>query len=114
MSDRKQQRISFFLLAVYVMMLAASGLHVHVSEGGASFICQDCANHVKHPGHIASASPSACECLLCSFFSSSYLPAQTLVLSFAAAVFALVVPVPLQRPAAVRCVTPALRAPPCR
>lgn len=110
MVDRRRQRISLFLLAVYALMLAAGALHVHVNEGGESFYCADCAHHVKHPGHVVTA--TTCECQLCLFFASSYLPAQVAVWLSLAVVGTQMMRVPTQKLSAVRFANPTLRAPP--
>jgi len=56
-------------------MFVLSSMHVHPGVQGAGQECLDCANHVSHPGHLSTLSAPSHDCVLCQFFSLSFLPA---------------------------------------
>ena len=94
------------------MILSASSLHTHQHEKH-DFLCQDCISHVKHSGHISTASPSVGECLLCDFSSTLYLPIHLLALPFLLFDFCSQIIRLVQKTAFRIGSIPTLRAPPC-
>ncbi|MBR4839161.1 MAG: hypothetical protein IK005_01650 [Paludibacteraceae bacterium] len=78
-SNTKRGWTGIFLLAIYLILLSASSLHTHQHEKH-DFSCQDCISHVKHNGHISTASPTVGECLLCDFSTTPYLSIPLLAL----------------------------------
>lgn len=111
-TDKHRTRIASFLLSLYLMILAVGVLHVHehVDE---EFFCQDCASHVCHAGHITMGDTAHDDCLVCSFFSITYLAAQAVTMVFVATVLkSIFVERTQQVVCHERCVI-SLRAPPC-
>lgn len=110
--DINRRRKAFILLTLYLMILAASVLHVHDHEQEKQTVCQDCISHVHHGEHISQGTLMDIGCALCAFLHSYYFAPQVLMLS--AAVLVVVVCTVRQKQNVVcRTVSlPPLRAPP--
>lgn len=110
--DKRRTTIGRFLLTVYLTILAMGAFHVHEHVENV-IVCQDCINHVDHAGHISVGDMTTGDCLLCSFFSITYIEVQCMAVSFACIVLHLHLPELTQKVfCRERCVI-SLRAPPC-
>ena len=111
-TDTRRTIIGQFLLAVYLTILAVGAFHVHEHVED-DFVCQDCFNHVDHAGHISMGSMTTGDCLLCGFFSITYIGVQCVTMFFASVVLTRIFAEQTQRMiCSERCVI-SLRAPPC-
>lgn len=111
-TDRQRTIIGRFLLAMYLTILALGAFHVHEYVED-DLVCQDCINHVNHAGHISVGDVSMGDCLLCSFFTVSYIVAQCVTIVFACAVLTSIFSEQTQNVfCRERCII-SLRAPPC-
>lgn len=83
---RLRRQIGAWLsLAVFVPMLLLASLHSHPDFGGlAGDDCTYCFDHVPHDGHLSSPTVAVDDCVLCQFFSLTFVAAATLVASFVA------------------------------
>lgn len=109
--DTRRTIIGRFLLAVYLTILAVGAFHVHEHVED-DFVCQDCINHVDHAGHISMGSMTTGDCLLCSFFSLTYVGVQCVTMIYASVVLTSTFAERTQRViCSGRCVI-SLRAPP--
>ena len=77
--DTRRLWIARFLLVIYLSILSASVFHVH-DHGDEDIVCQSCISHVWHNGHITKGDFSLDDCLLCNFFSTSYIAALVIAL----------------------------------
>lgn len=110
--DKRRTTIGRFLLTVYLTILAMGAFHVHEHVEN-DFVCQDCINHVDHAGHISVGDMTTGDCLLCSFFSITYIGVQCVAMIFASIVLAGIFAEQIQKVICNgRCVI-SLRAPPC-
>ena len=73
--------IAWLLLAVFVSMLLAAGLHRHEIVASTDIDCMECIHHVHHSGHLAAASDNVDDCLLCQFIHFVFTVAATTVLA---------------------------------
>lgn len=82
MTDLKQKRqwIGRILLTIYIMIVSANILHVHI-DGPNHFICKVCIHQKQHSGHISTSSSSNSECLLCNFLATTYLSITIIALA---------------------------------
>ena len=111
-TGKRRTIIARILLAIYLTILAVGAFHVHEHEAE-HIVCEDCINHVNHAGHISNGDMDIDDCLLCRFFSISYIGAQCLALYFADVVHFRVFIEQTQKVFfRERCVI-SLRAPPC-
>lgn len=111
-TDKRKTFISQFLLALYLTILTLGTFHVHEHVED-NFVCQDCINHVDHAGHISVGDMAMGDCLLCSFFTVSYIGAQCVAIVFACAVLTSIFSEQTQKMfCKERCII-SLRAPPC-
>lgn len=111
-TDKRRTIIGRFLLAVYLMILAVGAFHVHEHVED-DFVCQDCINHVDHAGHISVGDVAMDDCLLCSFFSTTYIGVQCVAIVFACIVLVSIFSEQTQKVSCrERCII-SLRAPPC-
>lgn len=111
-TDTRRTIIGRFLLALYLTILAIGAFHVHEHVED-DFVCQDCINHVDHTGHISMGDVAIGDCLLCSFFSISYIGLQCSAILFVCIVIGCIFSKQIQKAYCIeRCVI-SLRAPPC-
>lgn len=68
---RREQIPAWILLSVFVPMVLLSCFHFH-SIPSVPVDCDDCLEHVHHPGHITQDSATVDECLLCRFLSQRF------------------------------------------
>lgn len=108
----KRRLFSRLLLSIYLMVLAASVLHVHEHVESA-FVCRDCVTHTHHGGHISAGSVASCDCVICDFLATSYVFAQALTLPAVALVACTLVVERQQKCVCCTCRVPGTRAPPC-
>ena len=64
----RRQISAFFLLAVFLPMLALSSLHIHEAPQAIDTECSDCVHHNCH-GHLTAIATWAHECVLCQFLT---------------------------------------------
>lgn len=85
MNVRSKERISaWLLLLVYVPMMVAISLHVHVDYGNSEEAeCVQCANHIHHDGHIDAYSDNVHDCILCQLASLSYVAPSVVAVAVA-------------------------------
>jgi len=68
----RRKLTAFVLLAVYVSMLFIASLHVHSSAFNERTVCEQCAHHQVHNGHLTASDGGQHVCLLCQFLTLSY------------------------------------------
>lgn len=78
----KRSRLAWLLLLVYVPMLIALTLHHHDEAQVSSpvSVCQDCAHHVHHDGHISPLQHAVHDCVLCQLQNTPYVAATLILL----------------------------------
>ncbi|MBQ8949133.1 MAG: hypothetical protein IJV25_06515 [Prevotella sp.] len=82
--NRQSKRViaAWWLLSVFVSMMALSSLHRHQPVANPAADCVECAHHVHHSGHFTVAGNDVHECVLCQFLSSPVIPATLLAIVF--------------------------------
>ncbi|MBR1711848.1 MAG: hypothetical protein IJ722_00360 [Alloprevotella sp.] len=83
--ELRRRLSAWMLLAAFVPMLLLSSLHRHADWGGS--VCAECVQHQPHTGHLTQALGGVDDCLLCHFFSLSYLPVAVCALVLAGVPF---------------------------
>jgi len=84
---KKRRFSAWLLLAVFVPMMVVSALHVHGDASAWDAECEQCAQHIRHDGHVSEQSASVDDCVLCQFLSLQFLfSAVAAFVLFAAAV----------------------------
>ncbi len=107
----RHNRLGLFLLALYLMILGASVLHIHESAGSAD-VCHDCIEHVKHSGHISQLSIMDVDCVLCQILHTDYITPEVLTFSAAALLAIVLMMCPTPDIICRKDILPSLRAPP--
>ncbi|MBR1766843.1 MAG: hypothetical protein IJ745_07420 [Bacteroidales bacterium] len=69
MDNRRKKTIVWLLIAAYLPMLLASGLHVHHQPVAAEEDCYDCLHNIAHPVHFSACHDVAPDCLYCHLLS---------------------------------------------
>lgn len=108
----KRQLLGNVLLVLYMTILLAGALHVH-ERVGQDFVCQDCINHIYHNGHIAEASSSSGECLLCDFLSVTYIATCAILVALVAVIVVCTIKTSINKAHSCQRGVLSLRAPPC-
>lgn len=78
--DLKRKRIAWLLLWIYTAMVMVVSVHRHQEAAAeAASICQECAHHVKHAGHLSAPLPTSDVCVLCQLQATPCLKPTTLL-----------------------------------
>ena len=80
--ETRRRQASWLLLLVFVPMLVLSSLHIHAYQYAVHTECAECVNHHPHAGHVAAATPSLHDCVLCQFLTLTYLAATIVAAVF--------------------------------
>ena len=77
---KKQRLASWVLLAVFVLMLVFSSVHVHPGSVSTEAECAECVAH-HCQGHIGQFDVALGDCLLCQFLTLPYVTAALAAIS---------------------------------
>ncbi len=71
----RQRLLAWSLLWLYTFAITTTALHMAMEAMASEsvvVVCQDCAHHVHHGGHLSAIGHDSCNCLICQSATAGY------------------------------------------
>ena len=78
--EKLRRHIGLLLLAVFLSAFVTSVLHRHPAVVVETVVCDACAQHLPHSGHIGDDNTALSQCVLCHFLGLPFLVVLTLAI----------------------------------